>query len=289
MGFLGAGAADDSAAAGPSTSGAGAGAGSGGGDVLAALRAENAALRARLDAVAAAALPAELAGADLERLALGGDDGDDRSSDGGGASGSGGAGASGSGGAGGSGAGGGDAASAPAGGRGIDVAKGRRSEHALGIPSGSGGAASASASAGAGDAASAAAAAAAAAVDAAYFGSYAFFDIHREMLGDAARTEAYRAALEDNPTLVRGARVLDVGCGTGILSMFAARGGAAAVVGLDGSERIAGFARQVRQGGGAEKIGADTLSFSSPFRPEHKPHPPHLSRCGTLLVTNPAF
>jgi hypothetical protein len=28
--------------------------------------------------------------------------------------------------------------------------------------------------------------------------------------------------------------------------MFAARGGAAAVVGLDGSERIAGYARQVR-------------------------------------------
>lgn len=60
-----------------------------------------------------------------------------------------------------------------------------------------------------------------------------------------ARTEAYRVALEGNPSLMRGARVLDVGCGTGILSMFAARGGAAAVVGLDGSERIAGFARQV--------------------------------------------
>lgn len=49
-------------------------------------------------------------------------------------------------------------------------------------------------------------------------------------------------ALERNPALIRGARVLDVGCGTGILSMFAARAGAAAVVALDGSERIAGFA-----------------------------------------------
>jgi hypothetical protein len=46
---------------------------------------------------------------------------------------------------------------------------------------------------------------------------------------------------------VRGARVLDVGCGSGILSMFAARGGAASVVGLDASERIAGFARKVGQ------------------------------------------
>lgn len=60
-----------------------------------------------------------------------------------------------------------------------------------------------------------------------------------------ARTQAYRDALESNPSLLKGARVLDVGCGTGILSMFAARGGASSVVGLDASERIAGFARQV--------------------------------------------
>lgn len=44
---------------------------------------------------------------------------------------------------------------------------------------------------------------------------------------------------------MQGATVLDVGCGTSILSLFAARGGASAVVGLDGSECIAGFARQV--------------------------------------------
>ena len=57
------------------------------------------------------------------------------------------------------------------------------------------------------------------------------------------RTQAYRNALELNPRLLRGARVLDVGCGTGILSMFAARAGAAAVVGIDGSPQIARFAR----------------------------------------------
>jgi 2-polyprenyl-3-methyl-5-hydroxy-6-metoxy-1,4-benzoquinol methylase len=63
-----------------------------------------------------------------------------------------------------------------------------------------------------------------------------------------ARTEAYRDALERNPSLIRGKRVLDVGCGTGILSMFAARGGAARVVGVDGSRYIADLATQV--GGG---------------------------------------
>ena len=61
-------------------------------------------------------------------------------------------------------------------------------------------------------------------VDDGYFDSYSYFDIHRDMIGDKARTDAYRDALEMNPSLIEGKKVLDVGCGTGILSMFAARG-----------------------------------------------------------------
>ena len=60
------------------------------------------------------------------------------------------------------------------------------------------------------------------------------------------RTGAYRAALEGNPSLMRGKRVLDVGCGTGILSLFAARAGAQRVVAIDGSANIAKIAAQVK-------------------------------------------
>lgn len=52
------------------------------------------------------------------------------------------------------------------------------------------------------------------------------------------RTDAYRDALERNQGLLKGAAVLDVGCGTGILSLFAARGGAANVVGAEQAPHI---------------------------------------------------
>ena len=56
--------------------------------------------------------------------------------------------------------------------------------------------------------------------------------IHEEMLKDTVRTGSYRAAIINNPDLFTGKSVLDVGCGTGILSMFAAKAGAKHVVGV---------------------------------------------------------
>ena len=64
------------------------------------------------------------------------------------------------------------------------------------------------------------------------------------MLQDRSRTEAYRDYIYNNPDIFRNKSVLDVGCGTGILSMFCVKGGAELVVAVDNS-RIVDKARSV--------------------------------------------
>nr|XP_016481243.1 PREDICTED: probable protein arginine N-methyltransferase 3 [Nicotiana tabacum] len=54
-------------------------------------------------------------------------------------------------------------------------------------------------------------------VNKSYFGGYSSYGIHRDMISDKVRTDAYRQAILGNPSLVKGAVVMDVGCGTGIL------------------------------------------------------------------------
>ncbi|KAK9761729.1 Nuclear SAM-dependent mono-and asymmetric methyltransferase, partial [Basidiobolus ranarum] len=71
-----------------------------------------------------------------------------------------------------------------------------------------------------------------------YFDSYAHFGIHEEMLKDEVRTISYRNSIYQNKHLFKGKVVLDVGCGTGILSMFAAKAGAKMVIGIDMSNII---------------------------------------------------
>lgn len=53
-----------------------------------------------------------------------------------------------------------------------------------------------------------------------------------------------RKALEQNPKLIQGACVMDVGCGTGILSMFAARAGASRVVAIEAAPEMAEIAEK---------------------------------------------
>jgi len=71
-----------------------------------------------------------------------------------------------------------------------------------------------------------------------YFDSYAHFGIHEEMLKDEVRTLTYRNAMFHNRHLFKDKIVLDVGCGTGILSMFAAKAGAKKVYGVEMSNIV---------------------------------------------------
>lgn len=82
-----------------------------------------------------------------------------------------------------------------------------------------------------------------------YFSSYAHFGIHEEMLKDTTRTESYRNFILHNPAIFKDKVVLDVGCGTGILSMFAAKAGASHVIGIDQSEIIYQAMDIVRENG----------------------------------------
>ncbi|KAF4373445.1 hypothetical protein F8388_021083 [Cannabis sativa] len=103
--------------------------------------------------------------------------------------------------------------------------------------------------------------------DMAYFHSYAHVGIHEEMIkfdhnfsllssfscrvkanvdrnekkmlrkeGDQVRTETYRQAIMQHQSSIEGKVVVDVGCGTGILSIFCAQAGAKRVYAVDASE-----------------------------------------------------
>jgi len=69
-----------------------------------------------------------------------------------------------------------------------------------------------------------------------YFTSYAHHGIHEEMIKDKVRTDSYKDFILKNPKIFSGAKVLDVGCGTSILSMFSSQAGAAKVYAVDNSD-----------------------------------------------------
>ncbi len=71
---------------------------------------------------------------------------------------------------------------------------------------------------------------------------YNDLDMHSTMLRDRVRCEAFRHALTES--VKSGDVVLDVGAGTGILSLFAARAGARKVYAVERT-KIADFARQL--------------------------------------------
>ena len=78
------------------------------------------------------------------------------------------------------------------------------------------------------------------------------FDDYREMLSDSVRMEAYAQAIA--ATVKPGDQVVDLGAGTGILSLMAARAGAQMVHAIEHSDAIE-LARRVAQANGlAERI-----------------------------------
>ena len=72
-----------------------------------------------------------------------------------------------------------------------------------------------------------------------YFSSYSNTIIHETMLRDTVRTSAYETAILSNAdSLFRGKTVLDIGCGTGVLSLFCAKAGAKKVIAVDATDVI---------------------------------------------------
>lgn len=87
-----------------------------------------------------------------------------------------------------------------------------------------------------------------------YFKSYDHHGIHEEMLKDEVRTRSYMNAIIQNKHIFKDKVVLDVGCGTAILSMFAAKAGAKHVIGVDMSTIIFKAREIVEVNGLSDKI-----------------------------------
>lgn len=90
--------------------------------------------------------------------------------------------------------------------------------------------------------------------DSAYFQVYSNFGVHERMLKDTVRTDTYRQAILHNKHLFRGKTVMDVGCGTAILSMFCAQAGARKVYAIDRSDTAEQAKRIVEINGMSDRI-----------------------------------
>ncbi|XP_010466177.1 PREDICTED: probable protein arginine N-methyltransferase 6 [Camelina sativa] len=90
--------------------------------------------------------------------------------------------------------------------------------------------------------------------DVAYFHSYAHVGIHEEMIKDRARTDAYRDAIMHHQSFIQGKVVVDVGCGTGILSIFCAQAGAKRVYAVDASDIAVQAKEVVKANGLSDKV-----------------------------------
>ncbi|KAK6151901.1 hypothetical protein DH2020_014536 [Rehmannia glutinosa] len=86
-----------------------------------------------------------------------------------------------------------------------------------------------------------------------YFGSYAHFGKMQEMLKDVVRTKTYQNVIYKNSFLFKDKIVLDVGAGTGILSLFCAKSGAKHVYAVECSS-MADTAREIINSNGFSNV-----------------------------------
>ncbi|XP_076166472.1 protein arginine N-methyltransferase 6-like [Ptiloglossa arizonensis] len=71
-----------------------------------------------------------------------------------------------------------------------------------------------------------------------YFKSYEELDVHQLMLSDETRTLAYKNAIMNSKHIFDKKVVMDVGAGTGILSIFCAQAGAQKVYAIEASDLV---------------------------------------------------
>jgi len=90
--------------------------------------------------------------------------------------------------------------------------------------------------------------------DSGYAGSYAHFGIHHEMLSDKIRTQSYKDAVCKNSSSLKDKFILDLGCGTGILCMFAADTGAKQIFGVECADIAEAAIQIVKENGFEDRI-----------------------------------
>lgn len=100
----------------------------------------------------------------------------------------------------------------------------------------------------------------------AYFGQYAAIDVHRRMLADEPRMDAYARAIA---AVVRpGDVVVDAGSGTGVLAVLAARAGARRVYAIEATDFALVIPRIARDSGVGDRVEVVRGDFSQVVLPD---------------------
>lgn len=87
-----------------------------------------------------------------------------------------------------------------------------------------------------------------------YFGSYGTLRLHLEMLSDRSRTETYRQVILSNSSSLRNKVVMDLGCGTGVISLFCAQLAQPSKVYAVEASSMAEYTRQLVKQNGCEEV-----------------------------------